>query len=378
MNLNLHLNEKQVLIDKIKLSNVEISSIFDAEKLEDKGCLHREEAGIRYAATQNGVDFTRLNVKDEQVRLFAGVDNLHRRKYSKMELNVSGKEHGNLYCDDVVGLWDRIIAAQGYLMQNYGIKTDVEESKITYIELNKTFKVSGDFDSYKRPLALLMSFLPANIGVQGDFRLNDGAYQLTEKFSGNKSRSLKVYDKSSQVKINIEGSVIRVELTLKKPETIKQALGSNRLDQLTDEVINNYFSTQMKKLFADPLEKWQKKKEKRLLHLMEQKKEEEHHWIGAVLGTLQDQEVLSGVPEVMDVHDLFPLVDQLQTAKKARTKRMLVEQAQKVQTAFNRRDDLKLQELIGKFIGTPDNQLKWTLRTDGATGSVPMEKRKIA
>lgn len=378
MNLNLHLNEKQVLIDKIKLSNVEISSIFDAEKLEDKGCLHREEAGMRYAATQNGVDFTRINVKDEQVRLFAGVDNLHRRKYSKMELNVSGKEHGNLYCDDVVGLWDRIIAAQGYLMQNYGIKTDVEESKITYIELNKTFKASGNFDAYKRPLALLMSFLPANMGVQGDFRTNNEGYQLTEKLAGNKSRSLKVYDKSSQVKINIDGSIIRVELTLKKPETIKQAFGSNRLDQLTDSLVNNYFDAQMQKLFADPLEKWQKEKEKRLLHLMEQKKEEEHHWIGAVLGTLQDQEVLSGVPEVMDVHDLFPLVDQLQTAKKARTKRMLVEQAQKVQTAFNRRDDLKLQELIGKFIGTPDNQLKWTLRTDGTAGSVPVERRKIA
>lgn len=370
MNLNLHLNEKQVLIDKIKLSNVEISSIFDAEKLEDKGCLHREEAGIRYAATQNGVDFTRLNVKDEQVRLFAGVDNLHRRKYSKMELNVSGKEHGNLYCDDVVGLWDRIIAAQGYLMQNYGIKTDVEESKITYIELNKTFKVSGDFDAYKRPLALLMSFLPANMGVQGDFRTNNGAYQLTEKIASNKSRSLKVYDKSSQVKINIDGSIIRVELTLKKPETIKQAFGSNRLDQLTDSLVNNYFDAQMQKLFADPLKKWQEEKEKRLLHLMEQKKEQEHHWIGAVLGVLQDNEVLSGVPEVLDVHELLPMVDRMKTAKKARTKRMLMEQAQKVQTALNRRDDLKLQELIGKFMGT--------LQTDGTTGSVPVDRRKIA
>lgn len=378
MNLNLHLNEKQVLIDKIKLSNVEISSIFDAEKLEDKGCLHREEAGIRYAASKNGVDFSRVNVKDEQVRLFAGVDNLHRRKYCKMELKVSGKEHGNLYCDDVVGLWDRIISAQGYLLKDYGIETDVENSKITYIELNKTFTVSGDFDSYKRPLALLMSFLPANMGVQGDFRLNDGAYQLTEKFSGNKSRSLKVYDKSSQVKINIEGSVIRVELTLKKPETIKQALGSNRLDQLTDEVVNNYFNTQMKKLFSDPLKKWQEKKEKKLLHLMEQKKVEEHHWIGAVLGVLQDHEVLSGVPEVLDVHELLPMVDRMQAAKKARTKRMLMEQAEKVQTALNRRDDLRLKELIGKFIGTPDNQLKWTLRTDGTAGSVPVERRKIA
>lgn len=378
MNLNLHLNEKQVLIDKIKLSNVEISSIFDPQKLEDKGCLHREEAGMRYAASKNGVDFSRVNVKDEQVRLFAGVDNLHRRKYCKMELNVSGKEHGNLYCDDMAGLWDRIISAQGHLLKNYEIETDVEDAKITYIELNKTFKVSGDFDAYKRPLALLMSFLPVNMGVQGDFRTNNGAYQLTEKFSGNKSRSLKVYDKSSQVKINIEGSVIRVELTLKKPETIKQALGSNRLDQLTDEVVNNYFNTQMKKLFSDPLKKWQEEKEKRLLHLMEQKKEEEHHWIGAVLGTLQDQEVLSGVPEVMDVHDLFPLVDRMQAAKKARTKRMLMEQAEKVQTALNRRDDLRLKELIGKLTDTPNEQLKWTLRTDRMPGSVPMEKRKIA
>ena len=148
---------------------------------------------------------------------------------------------------------------------------------------------------------------------------------------------------------------MRVELTLKDAKTVKGAFKTNLWNELTDEVINEYFNGQMKKLFADPVERWKVQQKNKIVKMMKEKKDKEHHWIGAVLGCLQDEEVLTGIPQLMDVKELLPIVDQVATPRrKKRIREQFIRQAQNVQTAFNNRDDEKLQEILTKMMSVPD------------------------
>lgn len=352
------LKETQALIDKIQFANISIEDIEDMNQLQEQEYLTKESGKMKYI-TSSGKEFNRLTIKDDVVDVFsAGMSKLNGNciPYTKMELSIHGKSDGNLYCNTVCEYEDQLIQTQEHLWNKYGVKTNAENVKVSYIEVNKTFRLEHLFAEYKRPIILLMSRLPKNKGVQMDFKsLINRKYKINDFAVSNDSSAIKIYDKSSQMQIEAQGELMRVELTLKDARTVERAFKTNLWNELTDEVINEYFNGQMKKLFADPVERWNTLQKKKIVKMMEEKKDKEHHWIGAVLGCLQDEEVLTGIPQMMDVKELLEIVDQVATSRrKKRTREQFMRQAQNVQTAFNNRDDEKLKEILKKMMSVPD------------------------
>mgnify|MGYP006935427217 CR=1 FL=1 len=352
------LKETQALIDKIRFTNISIEDIEDLDQLQEQEYLTKESGKMKYI-TNSGKEFNHLTIKDDVVDIFsAGTSKLNGNciPHTKMELSIHGKTDGNLYCNTVLEYEDQLIQTQEYLWNKYGVKTNSENLKVSYIEINKTFRLEHPFAEYKRPIILLMSRLPKNKGVQMDFKsLINRKYKINDFAVSNNSSAIKIYDKSSQMQIEAQGELMRVELTLKDAKTVKGAFKTNIWNELTDEAINEYFNTQMKKLFSEPVERWNTLQKKKIVKMMEEKKDKEHHWIGAVLGCLQDEEVLTGIPQMMDIKELLPIVDQVVASRrKKRTKEQFIKQAQNVQTAFNNRDDEKLKEILKKMMSVPD------------------------
>ena len=352
------LKETQALIDKIRFTNISIEDIEDLDRLQEQEYLTKESGKMKYIIN-SGKEFNRLCIKDDVVDIFsAGTSKLNGNciPYTKMELSIQGKPDRNLYCNTVFEYEDQLIQTQEHLWTRYGVKTNAENIKVSYIEINKTFRLEHPFAEYKRAIILLMSRLPKNKGVQMDFKsLVHREYRVNDFVVANKSSAVKIYNKSLQMQITAQGELMRVELTLKDTKAVKGAFKASLWNELTDEVINEYFNSQMKKLFVDPVERWKEKQKKKILKMMEEKKDKEHHWIGAVLGCLQDEEVLTGIPQMMDIKELLPIVDQVATPRrKKRTREQFMRQAQNVQTAFNNRDDEKLKEILKKMMSVPD------------------------
>lgn len=353
------LKETQALIDKIRFTNISIEDIEDLDRLQEQEYLTKESGKMKYI-TSSGKEFNRLVIKDDVVDIFnAGMANNlngYCTPRTKMELSIHGKPDGNLYCNTVLEYEDQLIQTQEHLWNKYGVKTNAENVKVSYIEINKTFRLKYPFAEYKRAIILLMSRLPKNMGVHMDFKtLSNREYQVNDFAVANKSRAIKIYNKSLQMQIEAQGELMRVELTLENPKAVEKAFKTNLWNELTDEVINEYFIRQMKKLFADPVERWKAQQKKKILKLMKEKKDKVYHWIGAVLGCLQDEEVLTGIPQMMDIKELLPIVDQLATSRrKKRIREEFIKQAENVQTAFSNRDDEKLKEILKKMMSVPD------------------------
>lgn len=340
-------------IDKIKLTNVPVAKIDDPDRLRKDGILIKDKKGQNYIAG-SGQKFTRLTVKDKVVDQYVvGYDSLHHAPYTKMELSVK-KKNGNLECNSVADTYSQMLHTQEHLLEEYGIVTDCTDAKISYLEINRTFPLNGRFADYKRVFILLMSRLPKNKGVQIDFKnIIDNSYVLDEYVATNNSSAIKIYNKSSQLKLELTEDILRAEITLKKAQSVKRAFGSNQLNDLTDSMVDEYFISKMQKLFVKPVQKWKKLRDKKILNLIRKMKEKEHHWVGSVLGTLQNEEILTGIPAVLDVNELLPVLDQIVASRrKARTKKQFQDQATKVYTAFDRRDDIKLEEVLRKMCTT--------------------------
>ena len=266
------LKETQALIDKIRFTNISIEDIEDLDRLQEQEYLTKESGKMKYI-TSSGKEFNRLVIKDDVVDIFnAGMANNlngYCTPRTKMELSIHGKPDGNLYCNTVLEYEDQLIQTQEHLWNKYGVKTNAENVKVSYIEINKTFRLKYPFAEYKRAIILLMSRLPKNMGVHMDFKtLSNREYQVNDFAVANKSRAIKIYNKSLQMQIEAQGELMRVELTLENPKAVEKAFKTNLWNELTDEVINEYFIRQMKKLFADPVERWKAQQKKKIVKMM--------------------------------------------------------------------------------------------------------------
>lgn len=338
-------------IDKIKLTNIPVEDIEDMSRLRKESVIVKDSKAHNYM-TGTGQAFTRLNINDNVIDKYV-VGWIGDKPYSKMELSVKSK-NGNLECNSIADTYEQMINAQAHLMQKYGVVTDSIDAKVSYIEINRTFQLKGRFKDYKRVITLMMSRLPKNKGVQIDFKnINGESYVLDEYVASNKSSAIKIYNKSLQMKMEVEHELMRVEITLKKSQSVKRAFGTNRIEDLTDEMIDSYFTSKMQEWFKEPLEKWRKNRDKKLLKLMEEMKQTEHHWVGSVIGSLQNEEILTGIPAVLDVDELLPVSDCIVLPKrKHRTREQFKKQSAKIYTAFNRKDSEKLEELLTNLCTT--------------------------
>ena len=181
-------------------------------------------------------------------------------------------------------------------------------------------------------------------------------YYATSKTTNKSKRYLlfKIYNKTKAIEhiILITDSYMRVEFRLVGAEKVKKALKYNRLAELSDQIINEYFDNQIKSMIVQPFKKWKQERDKYLVKLMKDERERDiRHWQTNVLRILQNEEIAEKRPVLLDIEELIPLVDKLNLPSKRRSevKSNFRKQAHKYESVFCNNDDAKIQEILDKL-----------------------------
>lgn len=168
---------------------------------------------------------------------------------------------------------------------------------------------------------------------------------------GKQYKQITFYDKKNQIEIKFEGNYMRFEIKLKGAENIRNAFGTNKFYELTQEKVEEYFRNQVKKLIEKPLDRWNYNRDKYLMALMKnQYRDNLNAWQVNTLRVLMNKEIEQGKPCLLDIEELYPLIDRMEVNKKGRIKRNLLQQAQKYEKIFCNNDTFKLQEIMDKLL----------------------------
>lgn len=347
------------------LGGISILGFDDKENLIKNEIIEMTSSKVKYI-TASGETFNKLLIENDGVidRMVAGSKLMDRKRidYCNLEITIKNSEVGNLACYTVDEYLGQLIKIQEHLKNVYGIDADFSDATVKELEINRTFKLDGDFESYHRPINLIMTNLPSYMKNQMDYKkVTKGSseyqtYYATSKTTNKSTRYLlfKIYNKSKAIEhiILITDSYMRVEFRLVGAEKVKKALGKNKFAELTDKIINDYFDEQIDKMIKKPFEKWQKDRNKYLVKLMKDERERDiRHWQSNVLRILQNEEIAQKRPVLLDIEELIPLIDKLNLKANRRSdvKGNFRKQSSKYETVFCNNDHLKIDEIIKKL-----------------------------
>lgn len=365
--------EHRARLDKLSLSGVGIEKIADPEKLEKDGILNNGKSKMKYW-TLNGEKFTNLVIKDDSFgKIKAGVNYGKGTLYSTFSTSVKNNFGTNLICNSVIDYRNQIENTKTYLEKVYGVIVNFENSIVNSIEINKTFKIDHSISDYKRPLEVIAWNIPRkkrmNLVQRFDKKTSEGFTTETMVITSKKNYKVKngktskskqyeeliFYSKTKQIQklIVLSEEYLRVEIKIVSAAKIRKMLGTNKFYKITDDIINDFFDDEIKKLIIDQYEIWKNKRDKKILKIMkEQRKSDIHNWIVHTLLLLFDEEIQKGVPVMLDIKELLPLIDDLgidDCKRRYKIRESFKRQAKKRATTFCNDDDTKLYEIIDKL-----------------------------
>lgn len=363
--------DESTKLDEITLSNIIILEIDEQkirnmasntnEKIKQQVVFYRADTKRNNYRTINGEQFQFLKVKDVAciTQLVAGMDSMYGA-YCKVQLNVRKAGIGNLIGNTIDAYWEDIGYAQEILWHYYGVNIDFSTAKIQTIEINRTFMTSKPFHEYERVLRLLIHNMP-RMNLNSSFA-NCHKLESISTWS-NKNRKSKnftkviFYDKKRQIafQVRIDDEIIRFEIKLVGNRTIQRKLKCDFID-LTQEKIELWFSEQIKKLIITPLKKWKKEQYKELAAIVNEEYTKGGLWQIGILGKLQELECINKSPLLLDVEELFPILDKIKTiSHKSQVKKRMRKRAEIYHTIFTHDDHRKLDEIIEKLTNTSLN-----------------------
>ncbi|WP_346971664.1 hypothetical protein [Clostridium perfringens] len=140
------------------------------------------------------------------------------------------------------------------------LNVDLKSAEIEELEINVNIPLQNQFKDYEKAINYMESVLPLSLlglGVYGDRVKRKNRIRTKKRYTGfkvgNKSISLKFYDKRAQVlkehKRDIGEELLRIEYRLLSGTKVKELLGHNEVSKLLSEFDN------IEKAFRKRLEK---------------------------------------------------------------------------------------------------------------------------
>ena len=355
-------------LDKAVLSNFRILNI-DYDKLRQHTNVEIDVAGS-FVYQADGVSFRWLKIKDNNKfgTLTAGVKKKKQGMYAfeRMEIFVGDGEAGNLQNKTVDEYKSLVIEAFEYLSSEYGIVANYDDVHFSLMEINCTFPLESEFYQYHRALRLLMYNLPSNFKKLNQVQaVNKEEHRLEAEtyYRGNNTTEVKIYDKRKQLAETIyyfhSENLMRIEVTLKKPQRIKEAFKTNSLNDFTDAMINDFYIKQFERLFVNKYKKWQKENAKRLKRMIVASKVDSPvRWKSKLLRECSSREQADQIPLLLDIEDLLDQIKELDTAGHfSRTEEGIRRQCIK-EDVFLQKDSAKIEEIIQKVYAAYDYHKK--------------------
>lgn len=397
------INSRDALVDKVVLYDIRVCDFWSLEDLEKQGIVtvnRCNSAGMIF--TDRGEAYSSLVLGKcalfDAFSVRCGRKNGYPFAYSRLELSIDrGNGTFNLNCWTIAEVKERLKAIERYLSDEWDILIDTDCTKLKTIEINKTIELDEEYPSYLRPLTTLQRLLPKGkqknaktVGIE-QIEANDDPHKSF--YGGNEWEKIKIYDKSHQINdrkkkqiasikreatkerqtslinewddidarakreitriILIEGNYLRFELTLQSTK-VKEVFGTNAIASITDEAINDFFNDWIDKNVAQKWELFQKKRQKQLKKVVKEEwKKDEADFIENLLLRCFNAEDVTGLPLMMDVAEVQPLLRTI--IKNDRNKRYRIYKrlqqkcAQKYGEKFVQNDEKKAEEIVEKL-----------------------------
>lgn len=366
------LNSTHALIDKVEINGFEVLNIDDVVDLQRKGIVTTKENAVNYIPTQYGERYSSIKIRDTNLfNSFTYALTNSGCLNAELSISVTHDKYHNLNCFTAEMYREKLIEIQAFLMLQYGIKVDFSNAKYKSIEINKTIMLDSYFYEYNRVIPVVMFVLPPKLKLkQVNYFVEENrkSRKVSEwsnridtyyKRSGKKTGlEVKIYNKTKQLEnkyhIKLRHHYLRYEITLISNGKIKRTLGTNEVQLLDDEILNQYFTNFIKENVQKAYLEYCSKCEKELIKILKmQYVPKGTKWVGDTLSKIQDAESDRKLPLLLDVEQLLPLLSNLpfqNRQSKSRAKKLFIDDCSKNRKGLVKGDDKKCEEMLQKLL----------------------------
>lgn len=353
----------EIGLDRTIIGNFEITGI-DFERalsfLEEKVSIECSGENLYYL--KDGHAFSRLKIVDNYMfgvcTVYMKCMNGTRFVYASMDISIGTVRETNFQNQTMEEFKLRLDTIREYLVNKYGVVADFMQATFKNLEINVTLPLKHKFKEYHRVFNLMMyNVVLRNSKPTLEFKAENkknAEQEVTGICKKNNCLEVKIYDKARQLreqnKADLLGEYMRLEITLLTTRKIREVFGTNRVYQITNKMIEQYFEKQCRKLLIKPYEKWKEKNREQLKKIMEEHRgKSERNWKANLLKQCSNLEQKNLLPVLLDIDDLLQIMKETDRhGNYQRDKRSLLQQAE-LYTVYLNHDSRKFEEIFSKL-----------------------------
>lgn len=353
----------EIGLDRTIIGNFEITGI-DFERAlsfsEEKVSIECSGENLYYL--KDGHAFSRLKIVDNYMfgvcTVYMKCMNGTRFVYASMDISIGTVRETNFQNQTMEEFKLRLDTIREYLVNKYGVVADFMQATFKNLEINVTLPLKHKFKEYHRVFNLMMyNVVLRNSKPTLEFKAENkknAEQEVTGICKKNNCLEVKIYDKARQLreqnKVDLLGEYMRLEITLLTTRKIREVFGTNRVYQITNKMIEQYFEKQCRKLLIKPYEKWKEKNREQLKKIMEEHRgKSERNWKANLLKQCSNLEQKNLLPVLLDIDDLLQIMKETDRhGNYQRDKRSLLQQAE-LYTVYLNHDSRKFEEIFSKL-----------------------------
>lgn len=353
----------EIGLDRTIIGNFEITGI-DFERAlsfsEEKVSIECSGENLYYL--KDGHAFSRLKIVDNYMfgvcTVYMKCMNGTRFVYASMDISIGTVRETNFQNQTMEEFKLRLDTIREYLVNKYGVVADFMQATFKNLEINVTLPLKHKFKEYHRVFNLMMyNVVLRNSKPTLEFKAENkknAEQEVTGICKKNNCLEVKIYDKARQLreqnKTDLLGEYMRLEITLLTTRKIREVFGTNRVYQITNKMIEQYFEKQCRKLLIKPYEKWKEKNREQLKKIMEEHRgKSERNWKANLLKQCSNLEQKNLLPVLLDIDDLLQIMKETDRhGNYQRDKRSLLQQAE-LYTVYLNHDSRKFEEIFSKL-----------------------------
>ena len=353
----------EIGLDRTIIGNFEITGI-DFERAlsfsEEKVSIECSGENLYYL--KDGHAFSRLKIVDNYMfgvcTVYMKCMNGTRFVYASMDISIGTVRETNFQNQTMEEFKLRLDTIREYLVNKYGVVADFMQATFKNLEINVTLPLKHKFKEYHRVFNLMMyNVVLRNSKPTLEFKAENkknAEQEVTGICKKNNCLEVKIYDKARQLreqnKADLSGEYMRLEITLLTTRKIREVFGTNRVYQITNKMIEQYFEKQCRKLLIKPYEKWKKKNREQLKKMMDEHRgKSERNWKANLLKQCSNLEQKNLLPVLLDIDDLLQILKETDRhGNYQRDRRNLLQQAE-LYTVYLNQDSRKFEEIFSKL-----------------------------
>lgn len=303
----------EIGLDRTIIGNFEITGI-DFERAlsfsEEKVSIECSGENLYYL--KDGHAFSRLKIVDNYMfgvcTVYMKCMNGTRFVYASMDISIGTVRETNFQNQTMEEFKLRLDTIREYLVNKYGVVADFMQATFKNLEINVTLPLKHKFKEYHRVFNLMMyNVVLRNSKPTLEFKAENkknAEQEVTGICKKNNCLEVKIYDKARQLreqnKADLLGEYMRLEITLLTTRKIREVFGTNRVYQITNKMIEQYFEKQCRKLLIKPYEKWKEKNREQLKKIMEEHRgKSERNWKANLLKQCSNLEQKNLLPVLL-------------------------------------------------------------------------------